>query len=88
VVAGAQRLDRNGGGSPWTYTHPYDFDPGEARWAVPDAGRLYPLLWVGRKRLFAKLARLLGDGTGTAPPLRERLAAADAGGVFEPAKPA
>lgn len=89
VVAGAQRWNRARGPeptdvAPWTYTHPYDFDPGEPRWSVPDAGRLSPLLWVGRKRLFTKLERLLGDGVTAGPPLRERLAAADAGGVFAP----
>ena len=86
VVAGARRWHRDpgAGSAPWTYTHPYDFDPGEPKWKVPDAGRLYPLLWVGRKGLFKKLDRLLGDGATAGPPLGERLAAADVGGVFDP----
>ncbi|MBI2705402.1 MAG: polysaccharide deacetylase family protein [Actinobacteria bacterium] len=84
VVAGAQRLSRSDVSVPWTYTHPYDFDPDEPKWAVPDAGRLSPLLWAGRKRLFGKLERLLGDGNRAGPPLGERLSAADAGPVFSP----
>jgi len=55
----------------WTYSHPYDFDPDEPRWTDPSVGRLgSPLLWYGRRRAWAKLARLLRDA---APPLGERL---------------
>jgi len=86
VVAGTRRMQRatQSSGAPWTYTHPYDFDPGEQKWKVPDAGRLYPLLWVGRKGLFSKLDRLLARGAAAGPPLGERMAAADRGGVYEP----
>lgn len=84
VIAGAQRLSRDVASVPWTYTHPYDFDPGEPKWAVPDAGRLSPLLWMGRKQLFGKLERLLGDGSRAGPPLRDRLPPAGACPVFSP----
>lgn len=67
---------------PWTYCHPYDFDPGERFWWVPDAGRMAPLLWVGRRRMEAKIRRLLATGAGA--PLRDRLDEADRGGVFDP----
>lgn len=70
AVAGARRLTP-GGEVPWTYTHPYDFDPGEPYWPVPDAGRMARLLWVGRRRMFAKVGRVLARGAG--PPLGERV---------------
>lgn len=70
---------------PWTYCHPYDFDPGERFWWVPDAGRLAPLLWVGRRRMEAKVRRVLRRGAGA--PLRDRVHEADHGGVFEPDRP-
>ncbi|MCX7620755.1 MAG: polysaccharide deacetylase family protein [Acidimicrobiales bacterium] len=69
---------------PWTYVHPYDFDTEERYWPVPDAGRMAPLLWVNRKRMFAKLDRLMAKGAGA--PLRERLDEARRGGVFNPAE--
>jgi hypothetical protein len=65
---------------PWTYLHPYDIDPGERYWPVPDAGRLSPLLWVGRRGLLRKLDRLLD--AGAAAPLRERVDEARHGGEF------
>lgn len=82
VVVAARRVG-DLGPVPWTYCHPYDFDPGERFWWVPDAGRMAPLLWVGRRRMEAKIRRLLATGAGA--PLRERLDEADRGGVFDPA---
>jgi hypothetical protein len=83
VVAAARRVSGETEASvPWTYTHPYDFDPGEPRWAVPDAGRLSPLLWVGRRGLLAKLDRLLDGGRAAGPPLRDRLAMVSSAAVF------
>ena len=81
VIALAQRLG-SVGPAPWTYVHPYDFDTEERYWPVPDAGRLAPLLWVGRRRALAKVDRLLAAGAGV--PLRDRVHEAVAGGVFEP----
>jgi polysaccharide deacetylase family protein (PEP-CTERM system associated) len=58
----------------WTYCHPYDFDPDEPYWVVPEAGRLGSrLLWYNRRRTFDKIDALLRDGA--APPLAERVAA-------------
>ena len=59
--------------APWLYCHPYDFDPDEPYWVVPDAGRLGSrLLWLNRRRMQGKVEQLLRDGAG--PPLRERAA--------------
>jgi polysaccharide deacetylase family protein (PEP-CTERM system associated) len=56
----------------WIYCHPYDFDPDEEFWVVPDAGRLGSrLLWYNRRRTFAKIEAMLRGRA--APPLAERL---------------
>jgi polysaccharide deacetylase family protein (PEP-CTERM system associated) len=56
----------------WIYCHPYDFDPDEEFWVVPDAGRMGSrLLWYNRRRTFAKIERVLRGRAG--PPLAERL---------------
>jgi polysaccharide deacetylase family protein (PEP-CTERM system associated) len=53
------------------YCHPYDFDPGERYYVVPDAGPLLsPLLWARRRQWYSRVERLLAN---PAPPLRERL---------------
>jgi hypothetical protein len=73
---------------PWapgasTYFHPYDLDDGEPFHWLPEAGWMSPLLWWNRKRMLQRLDRLFPDGA--APPLAERLALADDGGVVDPA---
>ncbi len=56
----------------WIYCHPYDFDPDEPFWIVPDAGRVGSrLLWYNRRRTFAKVERILHGRAGR--PLGERL---------------
>ena len=61
----------------WIYCHPYDFDPGEEFWVVPDAGRFGSrLLWYNRRRTFAKIEDAPRPcrppaATGS-PPLAER----------------
>ena len=56
----------------WIYCHPYDFDPDEDFWVVPDAGRWGSrLLWYNRRRTFAKIETMLRGRAG--PPLAERL---------------
>jgi len=58
----------------WIYCHPYDFDPAEPFWVVPEAGRMGSrLLWYNRRRTFAKVAAALDGRVG--PPLRERIGA-------------
>ncbi len=80
-----ERIHRRGArGLPWTYIHPYDIDTEEPYWRVPDAGWMSPALWVGRKRLLAKLDRLGARAGAFGPPLRDRLDIARRGGVFEP----
>ena len=55
----------------WIYCHPYDFDPDEPFWVVPEAGRLGSrLLWYNRRRMFAKIEAMLSGRRG--PPLGER----------------
>jgi polysaccharide deacetylase family protein (PEP-CTERM system associated) len=56
----------------WIYCHPYDFDPDEPFWVVPDAGPLGSrLLWYNRRRMFAKIERIVRTNPGR--PLRDRL---------------
>lgn len=73
---------------PWAYLHPYDTDPGERYWVVPDAGPVMsPLLWIGRKGVLAKLDRLLDAGRPAGPPLRDRVDEARLGPTFAPPVP-
>jgi polysaccharide deacetylase family protein (PEP-CTERM system associated) len=75
LLAAARRMI-DVGPAPNTYCHPYDFDPEEPHWQPPETGRLTSrLLWVGRRRMFAKVRRVLGSTPG--PPLVERLETAD-----------
>lgn len=61
----------------WIYCHPYDFDPDEPFWVVPDAGSVGSrLLWYNRRGTFAKVERILRGRHGR--PLRERLDEVDA----------
>lgn len=66
---------------PFVYCHPYDFDVDEPFWWEPVSGALAPLLWVGRKRLWSKLTRLLVE---SAPPLCERIPDAEVLPEFDP----
>lgn len=55
---------------PMTYCHPYDFDPDEPFHVMEETGVLTSrLMWVGRGRMFDRMARLMADGSG--PPLRD-----------------
>lgn len=69
---------RTEAGAAVLYVHPYDFDPGEPFWWVPDAGWMSPLLWVGRARLAEKAEHLVGR-LGVTGSLGERLDEALAG---------
>jgi len=56
----------------WTYCHPYDFDPDEPFSRRPGLSRAKSrLLWLNRRRMYARTARLLA--LGAAPPLAERV---------------
>jgi polysaccharide deacetylase family protein (PEP-CTERM system associated) len=72
---------------PWIYLHPYDTDPAERFWMVPDAGWLSPLLWVGRRRVLDRVEELVRTGGGAGPPLRDRVAGLRAAPRFDPAAP-
>jgi len=55
----------------WVYCHPYDFDPDEPFWVVPEVGPYGSrLLWYNRRNMLAKLGRVLAGRTGA--PLAER----------------
>lgn len=55
----------------WVYCHPYDLDPDEPFWVVPEVGPWGSrLLWYNRRHMLAKLARVLAGRA--APPLGER----------------
>lgn len=63
---------------PWIYAHPYDFDPDEPFWVVPDAGPAGSrLLWRHREAMWPRVAALLR--TGAAGSLGDRVAALDRG---------
>jgi len=85
VASAAARRTAGRGQLLWIYCHPYDFDPGEPYWVVPDAGRLGSrLLWYNRRRTFAKIAAALEGRAG--PPLRERISDLDVVPVFPTAR--
>lgn len=79
-------LARRAPGHAWLYAHPYDFDPDEERWVVPEVGALGSrLLWWGRSGMRSKVGALVA---GAERPLAEVASsvAADAT-VFEPEAP-
>lgn len=44
----------------WLYSHPYDFDPGEARWLLPEVGRLGSrVMWWGRTGMKRRVERIV-----------------------------
>ncbi len=44
----------------WLYVHPYDFDPAEVRWVVPEVGRIGSrVLWWGRSTMSARVRKLV-----------------------------
>lgn len=44
----------------WLYVHPYDFDPAEERWLVPEVGRVGSrILWWGRSTMSARVRKLV-----------------------------
>jgi len=50
----------------WCYTHPYDFDPDEPRWRIPEVGRLGSrIMWWGRAGMSRRVERLVRGNTTT-----------------------
>ena len=44
----------------WLYSHPYDFDPDEERWLLPEVGRLGSrVMWWGRRGMKARVRDLV-----------------------------
>ncbi|MEQ8841765.1 MAG: polysaccharide deacetylase family protein [Acidimicrobiales bacterium] len=44
----------------WLYSHPYDFDPDEQRWLLPEVGRLGSrVMWWGRKGMAGRVQRIV-----------------------------
>lgn len=72
LVVAARTVGQDGP-APWVYAHPYDLDVDEPFWREPVAGSMARLLWVGRRGMAAKLARLARHGV--APPLVDLVAA-------------
>lgn len=69
----------------WLYCHPYDFDPDEKRWTVPEVGRIGSrVLWWGRAGMFDKVRRLVQGSTGTMSATVDSLADLP---VFDPEGP-
>ncbi len=59
--------------APWLYAHPYDFDPHEPRWVVPEVGRVGSVLLWHRRRGMAKRVRQVCSGaTETLHALAEK----------------
>ncbi len=59
IVSWAARRSRRYGPA-YVYSHPYDFDPDEKRWIVPEAGRFGSwILWLGRAGMKDKVRRLV-----------------------------
>ena len=49
-------------GHAWLYSHPYDFDPGEERWLLPEVGRLGSrVMWWGREGMKDRVAALVAN---------------------------
>ena len=69
----------------WLYSHPYDFDPDEPRWVVPEVGRLGSrVLWWGRSAMKARVGQLVA---GSRQTLADMAASLTALPVFRPALP-
>lgn len=56
----------------WTYCHPYDFDTEEKNWRIKGASLpVSLLLWLNRKKTFAKMQKLL-DCCTIMPPFAQQ----------------
>ena len=66
----------------WLYAHPYDFDPDEPRWVVPEVGRVgsRALGW-GRRRMKSRVEQLVTGSRRTLADIAESMPAPP---VFSP----
>jgi len=70
----------------WLYAHPYDFDPAEKRWVVPEVGRLGSrVLWWGRSSMGERVRRLV---SGSVTTMSELAASVTDLPIFDPRKTA
>ena len=66
----------------WLYAHPYDFDPDEPRWPVPEVGRIGSrLLWWNRRTMRDRVRGLVEGSTRTLHQMAGDLTAPP---VFDP----
>lgn len=71
--------------APWTYTHPYDYDPDEPFAVMPGTSWMTSvLLHFRRRRTMDRVVRLLREH-GATPPLREVADAHRTAPIVEPA---
>lgn len=76
------RTSRRAPDHAWVYAHPYDFDPEEPRWVVPEVGRVGSrVLWWGRRRMKSRVEHLVAGSRRT---LAEMAALMPALPVFTP----
>lgn len=67
----------------WLYLHPYDCDPDEPRWTVPEVGRLASrLLWWRRRGMLERVIRLCAGSRSTLGEIAGELASTVP--VFDP----
>lgn len=67
----------------WLYCHPYDFDPNEDRWIVPEVGRLASrMMWWGRSVMKERVGKLVSGSRQTLFDMARSFEQLD---VFEPA---
>lgn len=72
--------------APWLYAHPYDFDPSEKRWVVPEVGRFGSrVLWWRRSSMRARVKQLVSGSVTTMSDLAASLSDLP---TFDPTKAA
>lgn len=66
----------------WLYAHPYDFDPDEPRWTVPEVGRIASrVLWWGRSKMKSRVPEIVAGNRTTLAELAASLTSLP---VFDP----
>ncbi|MYA75644.1 MAG: DUF3473 domain-containing protein [Acidimicrobiaceae bacterium] len=69
----------------WLYAHPYDFDPDEPRWLVPEVGRLGSrVMWWGRSAMKTRVGQIVAGSRQTLADMAASMAELDQLPVFRP----
>lgn len=69
----------------WLYAHPYDFDPDEPRWLVPEVGRLGSrVMWWGRSAMKTRVGQMVAGSRQTLADMAASMAELDQLPVFRP----